>query len=151
MEIKKIKSLLDAIKETDIEEVWIEKNGKKSGFNRKDILSSASSIPSVKTDSIRKRTSELESGHSVPYHIVKSPMVGTFFRTSSPGSKPLSEEGDFITVGQKVCIIEAMKVMKEVTSTVEGKIVKMLVQNNHPVEYGQPLFEVDTDYTEEKH
>ena len=55
------------------------------------------------------------------------------------------DEGDFVTVGQKICIIEAMKVMKEITSTLEGKIVKVLVQDNHPVEYGQPIFEVETE------
>lgn len=140
MEIKKIKSLLDAIKETDIEEIWIEKNGKKSGFSRKDISAESSPVQPKNTVSTKKESS---SDSSPGRYYIKSQMVGTFFRTLSPGGKPLAEEGDFVTIGQKVCVIEAMKVMKEVTSSVEGKIIKILVQDNHPVEYGQPIFEVE--------
>jgi acetyl-CoA carboxylase biotin carboxyl carrier protein len=71
---------------------------------------------------------------------VKSPMVGTFYRTPSPGAKPYAEVGDRIEVGQVLCIIEAMKLMNEIESEVSGSIVKILVDNEQPVEFGQVLF-----------
>lgn len=148
MDIEKIKSLLDAIKNTDIEEIWLGKNGQKSGFKRKDV----SALPAAKSKKINPGNQNTADSEPAPFpppspvQHIKSPIVGTFFRASSPVASPLVAEGDFVTVGQKVCIVEAMKVMKEVTSTLEGKIVKILVQNNHPVEYGQPIFEVDTKH-----
>lgn len=154
MEIEKIKSILDAIKDTDIEEIWFEKGGEKSGFKKKDIssFSEASDEPS---DKIIPEESKPRDKESVPKissssNQIKSTMVGTFSRSVTPGGKPLVEEGDFVSIDQKVGIVEAMKVMKEVTSQVAGKIVKVLVADNHPVEYGQPLFEVDTDYADKK-
>jgi len=74
---------------------------------------------------------------------LNSPMVGTFYRASSPEAKPFVEEGDKITVGQVYCIIEAMKLMNEVKSEVTGKVVKILVQNGQAVEFNQPLIVVD--------
>ncbi len=74
---------------------------------------------------------------------LNSPMVGTFYRASSPDAKPFIEEGDKIAVGQVYCIIEAMKLMNEVKSEVAGKVVKILVQNGQAVEFNQPLIVVD--------
>jgi acetyl-CoA carboxylase biotin carboxyl carrier protein len=74
---------------------------------------------------------------------VKSPMVGTFYRSPSPDSKPFIEEGAKIVVGQVYCIIEAMKLMNEVKSEVAGKVVKIVVQNGQAVEFNQPLIVVD--------
>jgi acetyl-CoA carboxylase biotin carboxyl carrier protein len=74
---------------------------------------------------------------------MNSPMVGTFYRASSPEAKPFIEEGDKIAVGQIYCIIEAMKLMNEVKSEVAGKVVKILVQNGQAVEFNQPLIVVD--------
>lgn len=74
---------------------------------------------------------------------LNSPMVGTFYRSPSPDSKPFVEEGDKITVGQVYCIIEAMKLMNEVKSEVNGKVVKILVQNGQAVEFNQPLIVID--------
>ncbi|PKM92624.1 MAG: acetyl-CoA carboxylase, biotin carboxyl carrier protein [Elusimicrobia bacterium HGW-Elusimicrobia-4] len=152
MEIEKIKSILDAIKDTDIEEIWFEKGGEKSGFRRKDISSSASE-PSGEIVFEAPKPHNKESIQKVlsSSNQIKSTMVGTFLRSATPGGKPLVEEGDFVTVGQKVGIVEAMKVMKEITSQISGKMIKVLVADNHPVEYGQPLFEVDTDYANKKH
>ena len=73
-----------------------------------------------------------------------APMVGTFYRASSPDAKPFAEEGAQIEVGQVYCIIEAMKLMNEVKSEVSGRVVKILVQNGQAVEFGQPLLVVDT-------
>jgi acetyl-CoA carboxylase biotin carboxyl carrier protein len=74
---------------------------------------------------------------------IKSPMIGTFYRTSNPDADPFVSVGDSITAGQTVCIIEAMKLFNEIESEVSGKIVKVLVDNATPVEYDQPLFLVD--------
>jgi acetyl-CoA carboxylase biotin carboxyl carrier protein len=73
-------------------------------------------------------------------HVVKSPMVGTFYRSSSPGAKSFAEVGDVVKSGQAVCIIEAMKIMNEIEADQDGTITKILVENGQPVEYGQPLF-----------
>lgn len=75
-------------------------------------------------------------------HEVKSPIVGTFYESSAPGSAPFVKVGDTISVGQVVCIVEAMKLMNEIESDVAGEVVKILSVNGKPVEYGQPLFAV---------
>ena len=75
-------------------------------------------------------------------HEVKSPIVGTFYESPSPGSLPFVKIGDTVEAGQTLCIIEAMKLMNEIESDVPGEIVKRLVANNQPVEYGQPLFAI---------
>ncbi|MDT7880436.1 MAG: acetyl-CoA carboxylase biotin carboxyl carrier protein [Candidatus Hydrothermia bacterium] len=73
-------------------------------------------------------------------HIIKSPLVGTFYRAPSPGAEPFVKEGDFVKKGQVLCIIEAMKVMNEIESDVDGIVERILVENGKPVEYGQELF-----------
>ena len=75
-------------------------------------------------------------------HTVKSPIVGTFYESPSPGSSAFIKVGDHVEAGQALCIVEAMKLMNEIESDVAGEIVKRLVQNGQPVEYGQPLFAV---------
>jgi acetyl-CoA carboxylase biotin carboxyl carrier protein len=77
------------------------------------------------------------------YITVKSPMIGTFYRSSSPDKDPFVNVGDTISKGSTICIIEAMKLFNEIESEVSGKIVKVLVDNASPVEYDQPLFLVD--------
>jgi len=73
-------------------------------------------------------------------HIVKSPMVGTFYRTPSPTAKPFVEVGQSVKAGETLCIIEAMKLMNEIESDVAGVVKAILIENGQPVEYGQPLF-----------
>jgi acetyl-CoA carboxylase biotin carboxyl carrier protein len=75
-------------------------------------------------------------------HVVKSPIVGTFYESPSPGSLPFVKVGDAIEAGQVLCIIEAMKLMNEIEADVAGELVKRLVTNNQPIEYGQPLFAI---------
>ena len=77
-------------------------------------------------------------------HTVKSPIVGTFYESPSPGASAFVKPGDQVEVGQPLCIIEAMKLMNEIESDVAGEVVKRLVQNGQPVEFGQPLFSVRT-------
>ncbi|HKD46044.1 MAG TPA: acetyl-CoA carboxylase biotin carboxyl carrier protein [Candidatus Angelobacter sp.] len=75
-------------------------------------------------------------------HIVKSPIVGTFYEAPAPGSPPFVKPGDAIQAGQVLCIIEAMKLMNEIEADIGGEVVKRLVANGQPVEYGQPLFAI---------
>lgn len=75
-------------------------------------------------------------------HIVRSPIVGTFYEAPSPGAPPFSKLGDIVEVGQVLCIVEAMKLMNEIESDVAGEIVKKLVANGQPIEYGQELFAI---------
>jgi acetyl-CoA carboxylase biotin carboxyl carrier protein len=75
-------------------------------------------------------------------HIVKSPIVGTYYESPAPGSLPFVKAGDQVATGQVLCIIEAMKLMNEIESDASGEIVKVLVNNGQPVEYGQPLFSI---------
>jgi acetyl-CoA carboxylase biotin carboxyl carrier protein len=74
---------------------------------------------------------------------IEAPMVGTFYRAPAPDAEPYVKEGDVIKAGQTVCIVEAMKLMNEVESSVAGRVVKILVENSQPVEYGQPLFLIE--------
>ena len=82
---------------------------------------------------------ELGPGH----RYVQSPMVGTFYRASSPDSDPFVEEGDSIRKGQALCIIEAMKMMNEIEAEIGGKLLRILCENGQPVEYGQPLMIIE--------
>jgi acetyl-CoA carboxylase biotin carboxyl carrier protein len=75
---------------------------------------------------------------------IKSPMVGTFYRAPAPGSEPFAEIGQTVAVGQTVCIVEAMKLMNEIGSDFNGVIRRVLTENGQPVEYGQPLFLIET-------
>src|ERR1700749_3961670 len=83
---------------------------------------------------------KVEEPAEEPLHIVKSPIVGTFYESSSPGAAPFVKVGDQIEVGQVLCIVEAMKLMNEIESDASGEVVQRLVTNGQPVEYGQPLF-----------
>jgi acetyl-CoA carboxylase biotin carboxyl carrier protein len=76
-------------------------------------------------------------------HVVKSPMVGTFYRASSPGAKPMAEVGQTIKEGEPICIIEAMKIMNEIEADKSGTIVRVLAENGAAVEFGQPLFVIE--------
>jgi acetyl-CoA carboxylase biotin carboxyl carrier protein len=75
-------------------------------------------------------------------HIIKSPIVGTFYEASAPGAEPYAKVGDQVESGQVICIVEAMKLMNEIESDVAGEVVKRMVTSGQPVEYGQPLFAI---------
>lgn len=104
-----------------------------SAQSQKTKENKASDIPSEETNEEKK------------YHIVKSPMIGTFYRSSSPDKPPFVNIGDTVEAGQPLCIIEAMKLFNEIESDAKGKIVKILVDNATPIEYDQPLFLIDTN------
>jgi acetyl-CoA carboxylase biotin carboxyl carrier protein len=80
-----------------------------------------------------------EAPSALEGHLVKSPMVGTFYRSASPGAKPFVEVGDAVKVGQPICIIEAMKLMNEIEADKDGVIKAIMVENGQPVEYGEAL------------
>ncbi len=77
-------------------------------------------------------------------HLIKSPIVGTFYLSNSPGAKAFVEPGDRVGKGQVLCIVEAMKLMNEIESDCDGEVVEVLVSNGQPVEYGEPLFKIRT-------
>ncbi len=99
----------------------------------------------VEQQATSESTPPKETNESKQYHTVKSPMIGTFYRSSAPDKPPFVNIGDIVEVGQPLCIIEAMKLFNEIESDVKGKIVKILVENATPVEYDQPLFLIDTN------
>ena len=80
-----------------------------------------------------------------PGYVVTSPMVGTFYQASSPGSKPFVAVGQRVAPGDTLCIIEAMKILNQIESEVAGEVTAIVAENGHPVEYGEPLFVIDTD------
>lgn len=85
---------------------------------------------------------EPEAVPEEPLHMVRSPIVGTFYESPSPGSPPFVKAGDMVEVGQLLCIVEAMKLMNEIESDVAGEVVKKLIANGQPIEYGQELFAI---------
>ncbi len=96
-------------------------------------------------ETLKATTTEVKPEEAKSDHLVeiKSPMVGTFYRAPAPDAEPYVREGDMISPGKVLCIIEAMKLMNEIEAEISGKIVKILVENAKPVEYNQPLFLVD--------
>jgi acetyl-CoA carboxylase biotin carboxyl carrier protein len=93
------------------------------------------SQPTSSTVTPTQQLAAVETGHTV-----KSPMVGTFYASASPGTPPFVEIGQIVEEGDVICIIEAMKIMNQIEADASGKITKILAQNGDPVEYGQPLF-----------
>jgi len=102
------------------------------------VTNSSAAVASAAAPSAKEATPAAEDH----LHMVKSPIVGTFYESPSPGSPPFVKVGDKIEAGQVLCIVEAMKLMNEIESDVAGEIVKKLVNNGQPVEYGQELFAV---------
>ncbi|NPA53094.1 MAG: acetyl-CoA carboxylase biotin carboxyl carrier protein [Aquificae bacterium] len=142
--------IIDKIKGTKIEEVEFETpEGKikvKQYVGPKEVVSAPPPAPVIEVKEEIKGTGatvEIETKAEKKYHVIKSPLVGTFYRAPSPGAPPFVEEGDIVSKGQVLCIIEALKVMNEIESDVNGKIVKILVENGQPVEYGQELFYIE--------
>jgi acetyl-CoA carboxylase biotin carboxyl carrier protein len=150
MKVKEIQDIINFIKKTDLDDVSIEtenykirvkKNNTTVSEIKKSKNISTQILEPVQTE-VKKiiKPEDKEPSNNV---IVKSPMIGTFYRSPTPESDPFISEGDSIKIGQKVCIIEAMKLFNDIESEISGKIVKILVDDNSPVEFDQPLFEVD--------
>jgi acetyl-CoA carboxylase biotin carboxyl carrier protein len=100
-------------------------------------------VPAAQTSSaVPSAVAETALDSDEGLHVVKSPIVGTYYESPSPGAPPFIKVGDTVAQGQVLCIVEAMKLMNEIESDVSGEIVKMHVKNGQPVEYGQPLFAI---------
>ncbi|RMG19205.1 MAG: acetyl-CoA carboxylase biotin carboxyl carrier protein [Bacteroidetes bacterium] len=169
MEFKEIQDILKLINKTNLTEVEIEKKDFKIRIRKKLPESSviytapqAQALPQVQAvppspvsapppaqpqaeAPEAEKPAEKPSSAEENLYVFKSPMIGTFYRAGSPESEPYVKVGDHIQKGQVVCIIEAMKLFNEIESEVEGKVVKILVENAQPVEYDQPLFLIDTN------
>ncbi|HKZ56413.1 MAG TPA: acetyl-CoA carboxylase biotin carboxyl carrier protein [Thermodesulfovibrionales bacterium] len=141
MELEDLKELIEYLKETDITEISIEKDGIKVKIKREKMLSPMD-ISVQKLGSLHEKvTGETEEETRVI--TVTSPIVGTFFRAPSPEADPFVETGSKVKKGQVLCIVEAMKLMNEIESEVDGVVIKILVDNGQPVEYGEPLFLIE--------
>jgi acetyl-CoA carboxylase biotin carboxyl carrier protein len=149
MDLRKLKTLIDLVAESDIAELEVTE-----GESKVRIVKS-SAIPQGQM--VMMQPQGMHQQYSAPNHapapaaapvvaaeptghIVKSPMVGTFYRSSAPGSPAFVEVGANIKEGDTLCIIEAMKLLNEIDSEVAGVVTKILVENGQPVEFGQPLF-----------
>ena len=145
MDIRKIKKLIEIIEESDIAELEI-KEGEE--FIRISRYSTAPATVAYTPAPVAAAPSIATSAPSpaeekISGYVVKSPMVGTFYRSASPGTKVFAEVGQSVLAGDTLCIIEAMKILNQIESDKSGTITKILVENAEPVEYGQPLFIIE--------
>ena len=157
MNQKELKELIDFLIEKDISEFELERGDVKVRIKRGSDAATQVIAHTVPMAPIQMAAAP--ATHQVPsvapppatapppaveeeLHVVKSPIVGTFYEAPGPGTLPFVKPGDQVAAGQVLCIIEAMKLMNEIESDVSGEIVKTLVSNAQPVEYGQPLFAI---------
>ncbi|MDA8084395.1 MAG: acetyl-CoA carboxylase biotin carboxyl carrier protein [Nitrospiraceae bacterium] len=143
MELEDLKSLIELLKETDITELQVEKEGTKVKIKREKLFGSIE-IPAHRPVSPIQESAVKDLADEAQILItVTSPIVGTFYRSPSPEAPSFAEVGTRVKKGQVLCIIEAMKLMNEIESEADGVVVKALVENGQPVEYGEPLFLID--------
>ena len=141
MDLRKLKKLIDLVEESGIAELEITEGEEKVRISRGGVRGQAaveSALPHPPAAAPAEPDPALPEGH-----ILKSPMVGTFYRASAPGAKAFAEVGQTVAVGETVCIIEAMKLLNEIESDVSGTVKAILVENGQPVEYGQSLFLIE--------
>lgn len=149
MDLRKLKKLIDLVQESGIAELEITEGEEKVRINRvgspghpgmMTIPQAPAPMAAAPTTAVIAAPNAAEAPAESEGHMVKSPMVGTFYRSSAPGSKPFVEIGQSINAGETLCIIEAMKLLNEIEADQSGVVKKVLVENGQPVEYGQPLF-----------
>lgn len=146
MELEEIKEIISFLKDTDVTELNIEKEGFKIRIKRGYIYGPLEVTKTVKPAEAPSETlpsKEVAPSQEEKLHTVTSPLVGTFYIASSPDAPPFVEVGSKVEKGQVLCIIEAMKIMNEIESDVSGIVRKILVENGQPVEYGEPLFLIE--------
>lgn len=144
MELDDLKELMGLLKDTDVTELQIEKDGVKVKIKREKFFGHLEFPPTMhEKREIKKEEVVVETEAEGRLLTVTSPIVGTFYRSPSPDAEPFVDVGARVKKGQVLCIIEAMKLMNEIESEVDGVVVRMLVDNGHPVEYGEPLFLVE--------
>lgn len=149
MDLRKLKKLIDLVQESGISELEVTEGEEKvriakyppasamqNMFHAAPAPVQIASLPGNNPPAVAAAPADaLPEGH-----VVKSPMVGTFYRAASPGAQPFIDIGQTVKSGERLCIIEAMKLMNEIESDVDGTVKAILVDNGQPVEYGQPLF-----------
>ena len=152
MDLRKLKKLIDLVEASGIAVLEITEGEEKvrivrGGAGGREVVvlppsTQAASPPVVQAAAVPAQApapAQEEKEPALEGHIVKAPMVGTFYRSGSPGGKPFVEVGDTVKAGQPVCIIEAMKLMNEIEADKDGVIKAIMVENGQPVEYGEPL------------
>jgi len=156
MDLRKLKKLIDLVEDSGIAELEVTEGEEKvkivkgSGAGKEVVVLTPSGVP-VGTPPVQAIAQAPAPVAAAPApapapaptalegHIIKSPMVGTFYRAGSPGAKPFVEVGDTVKVGQTICVIEAMKLMNEIEADKDGVVKAIMVENAQPVEYGEPL------------
>tara|TARA_B100000575_G_scaffold161936_1_gene129390 strand:+ start:1521 stop:1967 length:447 start_codon:yes stop_codon:yes gene_type:complete len=146
MDLRKIKKLIEMLQESDLNEIEVKEGEESVRINRKKESSvqpnlSSFNLPVQKTTAQQVQEEEIVSNEHLNH--VTSPMVGTFYRKPSPDKEPFVEVGQNIRKGDTVCIIEAMKMMNQVKSEFDGKIVAINVGDGEPVEFGQELISIE--------
>ena len=154
MDLRKLKKLIDLVQESGIAELEITEGEEKVKIVKGGVVSVTPSMaaapaaplaapagaPAALPAAAAPAAPAPEAAPAVEGHVVKAPMVGTFYRSPSPDAKPFVEVGGTVKEGDVICIIEAMKLMNEIDADAAGTVKAILVENGQPVEYGQPLF-----------
>ena len=156
MDLRKLKTLIDLVSDSGVAEIEItEGEDHVRIVNRKEVVAApaptlVATVPSAALPAAAPvapapapATPAPAAAPAAPAKVIKSPMVGTFYRSPSPGAKSFVEVGQHVAKGDTVCIIEAMKLMNEIEADEEGTIKEVLVENGSPVEFGQPLFSLE--------
>ncbi|OGA73748.1 MAG: acetyl-CoA carboxylase, biotin carboxyl carrier protein [Betaproteobacteria bacterium RIFCSPLOWO2_12_FULL_65_14] len=146
MDLRKLRKLIDLVQESGIAELEITEGEEKVKIVKGGSVSVAA-VPALAAPASEPRPAASPAAAAAAEppagqegHVVKAPMVGTFYRSPSPDAKPFVEVGQAIKEGDTICIIEAMKLMNEIEADASGVVKAILVENGQPVEYGQPLF-----------
>jgi acetyl-CoA carboxylase biotin carboxyl carrier protein len=150
MDLRKLKKLIDLVEESGIAELEITEGEEKVRISKSATSAQAAVAQTVTTASQQaplissQAAASPQPADAIPEgHVVKSPMVGTFYRSSAPGAPAFVEVGQTVKEGETLCIVEAMKLLNEIESDKSGVIRAVLVENGQPVEYGEPLFVID--------
>jgi acetyl-CoA carboxylase biotin carboxyl carrier protein len=150
MDLRKLKTLIDLVSDSNVSELEItEAEGKvrivkSMGVAAPVVMQQAAPVAMVAAPVAAPVAAEAPVAPAAPAgHAVKSPMVGTFYRSSSPGAAPFVQIGSVVKEGDTLCIIEAMKILNEIESDKSGTVTQILCENGQAVEYGQPLFIVE--------
>jgi acetyl-CoA carboxylase biotin carboxyl carrier protein len=145
MDIRKIKKLIEIIEESDIAELEIKEGEEAIRISRCSAAPAPIAYAPAPAGAVSAATTVTAAAaeEKITGHVVKSPMVGTFYRSASPGTKVFVEVGQAVLAGDTLCIIEAMKILNQIEADKSGVITQILVENAEPVEYGQPLFIIE--------
>ena len=149
MNIKELRELIELIEQSNIGEFEMERSGVRIRISKSLTGPVGAQAPIVaktpSTDSSERTQTEETPEKEETNHIFTAPIVGTFYLTPKPDAEPFVKPGDHVTESTVLCIIEAMKIFNQIECEVEGDIIRILVENGQPVEYGQPLFEIQVN------